>query len=56
MTREEYFIETWRDYYQEAVNRGVLAPTEYADKHTKTHMAHRAAMNKPPWDMAEIED
>lgn len=50
MTREEYEINTWQAYFEEAERFHMFEPSKFADRKTAEHMRHVALRNRVPWD------
>jgi hypothetical protein len=50
MTRDEFYIRVWREYYDNAVAMHDLAPTAYADRMADWRMRTEALKNLVTWD------
>lgn len=48
--REKWYLTEWSGFYNEAVARGSIAPTVYANKHADEKLYWAETLEKKPWE------
>jgi hypothetical protein len=49
MTKSEYELATWKEFFADALARGIAGPSDYAEREMVKHVAEMAKMSPPPW-------